>query len=168
MNQADRFAELYEETYTALLGYALRRCHDPEDAADIVAETFAVAWRRIAKVPEGDEARLWLYGVARKALANHRRGERRHERRTAALRDQLAASPLLEDPPPGGRLAEALATLSEEDRELLTLVGWENLDHAQLATTLGISRNAVRVRLHRARRRLASIMNDHELEGSAL
>ncbi|MFD1931726.1 MULTISPECIES: RNA polymerase sigma factor [Nonomuraea] len=168
MSHAERFAELYEQTYTALLGYAVRRCQDPEDAADVVAETFTVAWRRIAKVPEGDQARLWLYGVARKALANHRRGERRHERRTAALRAQLAASPLLAGPPSGGRLAGALAELPEEDRELLTLVAWENLDHAQLATTLGISRNAVRVRLHRARRRLASIMNDHELEGSAL
>ncbi|MEV4369083.1 sigma-70 family RNA polymerase sigma factor [Nonomuraea sp. NPDC049637] len=88
-----RFVEVYESTYEPILGYVLRRCPHPEDAADVVAETFTTAWRRIEELPEGDEARLWLYGVARRVLANHRRGERRHEQRTAALRDRLTASP---------------------------------------------------------------------------
>lgn len=53
---------------------------DPADAADAVAETFLVAWRRLGEVPDGREARLWLFGVCRRVLANHRRGElrRRH------------------------------------------------------------------------------------------
>ena len=60
-----------------VLAYALRRAAGPEDAADVVAETFLIAWRRLSDIPAGAEARLWLYGVARHTLANQRRGERR-------------------------------------------------------------------------------------------
>ncbi|HUR07118.1 MAG TPA: sigma-70 family RNA polymerase sigma factor [Nonomuraea sp.] len=152
-----RFVEIYEQAYRPILGYVLRRCQDPDDAADVVAETFTIAWRRIEEVPKGDEAKLWLFGVARKVLANHRRGERRHEQRTAALREQLAASPVLahlssED---FSAIGKVFADLSDDDRELLALVAWEQLDAAQVARTLGVSRNAVRVRLYRARKRFA-------------
>ncbi|TDD91094.1 RNA polymerase subunit sigma-24 [Actinomadura darangshiensis] len=89
MTDEDDFAAVYAATYKALLAYALRRCETPEDAADVVAETFATAWRRAADMPAGDEARLWLYGVARRVLANHRRGVQRHSLKTAALRAEL-------------------------------------------------------------------------------
>ncbi|MEV0378749.1 sigma-70 family RNA polymerase sigma factor [Nonomuraea sp. NPDC050643] len=152
-----RFEEIYASSYRPLLGYALRRCPDPDDAADVVAETFLVAWRRLTEIPEGDEARLWLFGVARKVLANLRRGERRHERRTAALRGQLAAVPLAADPAGQdlSQMGRVFRALSEDDREVLALVAWERLDPGQIATVLGISRNAVRVRLYRARKRFA-------------
>ncbi|GAA2214625.1 sigma-70 family RNA polymerase sigma factor [Nonomuraea monospora] len=152
-----RFEELYETSYRPLLGYTLRRCPDPDDAADVVAETFTVAWRRIEAVPRGDEARLWLFGVARKVLANHRRGERRHEQRTAALRAQLAASPLVADLPGEdlSALGRVFRALPEDDRELLALVAWERLSPAEIATVLGTSANVVRVRLYRARKRFA-------------
>ncbi|WP_433419198.1 RNA polymerase sigma factor [Microtetraspora malaysiensis] len=157
-----RFVQIYEHAYRPILGYVLRRCADPDDAADVVAETFATAWRRIDETPSGDEARLWLYGVARRTLANHRRGERRHEQRTAALREQLAVSPTLAGPPPGEytQLGQAFRMLSDDDRELLSLVAWEKLDTKQMARALGITRNAVRVRLHRARKRFARALAD--------
>ncbi|MER5326668.1 RNA polymerase sigma factor [Streptosporangium roseum] len=157
-----RFVQIYEHAYRPILGYVLRRCQDPDDAADVVAETFAVAWRRIDEIPPGDEARLWLYGVARKALANHRRGERRHERRTTALREQIAASPALAGPLPAEytQLGQVFRGLNDDDRELLSLVVWEKLDTEQVARTLGITRNAVRVRLHRARKRFARALAD--------
>ncbi|MEU0568212.1 sigma-70 family RNA polymerase sigma factor [Nonomuraea sp. NPDC005983] len=157
-----RFVQIYEHAYRPILGYVLRRCEDPDDAADVVAETFATAWRRIDEVPPGDEARLWLYGVARRALANHRRGERRHEQRTAALREQLNASNALTGPSAAEytQLGRAFRSLSDDDRELLSLVAWEQLDTKQVARTLGITRNAVRVRLHRARRRFARALAD--------
>ncbi|MEV0232543.1 sigma-70 family RNA polymerase sigma factor [Nonomuraea sp. NPDC050786] len=152
-----RFEEIYGSSYGPLLGYALRRCSDPDDAADVVAETFMVAWRRIEEVPKGDEARLWLFGVARNVLANQRRGERRHEQRTAALRAQLAATPLVAEPPGEdlSQLGRVFRALSEDDKELLALVAWERLDPGQIARVLGISRNATRVRLYRARKRFA-------------
>ncbi|MFC9976257.1 RNA polymerase sigma factor [Spirillospora sp. NPDC127200] len=155
----DEFAAVYERTYQPLLAYALRRCATPEDAADVVAETFATAWRRAAELPPGDQARLWLYGAARRVLANHRRGELRHAARTAVLRAELAA--LAPAAPPGDSpVARVFAGLSGDDRELLALVAWEGLANAEIAQVLGCSRNAVSIRLHRARKRFARALKE--------
>lgn len=155
------FEALYTATFAHLLGYALRRCGDVEDAADVVAETFAIAWRRIDTVPPGDGARLWLYGVARNVLANHRRGLTRRRELSAALAAEVAEVYERSAEESAGESAEfaaigrAFRGLPEDDRELLALVAWEGLDHGQIAKVLGCSRNAVRIRLYRARRRLA-------------
>ena len=84
-----RFTKLYREHGRAVLEYALRRVEAREDAADVVAETFLVVWRRIGEVPEGDGARLWLYGVARLTLANLHRAERRRTRLGRRLAETL-------------------------------------------------------------------------------
>jgi RNA polymerase sigma-70 factor (ECF subfamily) len=149
-----RFSDLYRRNARELLGYALRRSSDPDDAADVVAETFLVAWRRLGDVPAGEEARLWLYGTARRVLANQRRGERRRDRLTERLRDELRRQLPARQLGESSALLEALAELSDADRELLTLIGWEELTPAQAARALGISPLAARTRLHRARRRL--------------
>src|ERR1700742_981233 len=80
-----RFNRLYREQGRAILAYALRRVAGPDDAADVVAETFLVAWRRFAEVPTGDGALLWLYAVAGRVIANQRRAERRRTRLGARL-----------------------------------------------------------------------------------
>jgi RNA polymerase sigma factor (sigma-70 family) len=151
-----RFSRLYRAYARDVLAYALPRAAGPENAADVVAETFLVAWRRIGDVPAGEEGRLWLYGTARRVLANQRRGERRRDRLSLRLGVELAAAVAL--PPAPGRegaaLLDALAKLGEEDREVLLLAGWEELRSPQIARVLGISAVAARVRLHRARRRL--------------
>ncbi|MEW2358894.1 RNA polymerase sigma factor [Spirillospora sp. NPDC029432] len=149
-----RFEEIYEANRVQILGYALRRTADAQDAADVLAETFLTAWRRLDDVPRDGAARLWLYGVARRVLANHHRGERRRSALAADLGLRLRTGAA----EPERNLADvgpAFRSLSEADRELLTLVGWEGLDHGEIATVLGCSRNAVRIRLHRARRRFA-------------
>ncbi|RCG30228.1 sigma-70 family RNA polymerase sigma factor [Sphaerisporangium album] len=156
------FEAVYRQTYGQITAYAARRCDSPQDAADVVAETFAIAWRRMDELPPGDEAVLWLYGVARKVLANHLRGEaRRRAHRAefdAGMADLYAASP-----DRGIELkviAEVFRSLPDDDRELLSLVAWEGLDRRQIATALGLSRNAVRVRLHRARRRFSRALTE--------
>ena len=149
-----RFEEIYAACHDPVLGYALRRTGNGDDAADVLAETFLVAWRRLDDVPAGDRARPWLYGVARRVLANHHRGERRRTALGERLRAELtsvtdhAVTDL-------DAVAVAFRGLSGDDRELLSLVGWEGLDAGQIAIALGCSRNAVRIRLHRARRRFA-------------
>ena len=151
-----RFEQMYAANCGPILGYVLRRTENPDDAADVIAETFLTAWRRLEAVPAGDEARLWLYGVARRVLANYRRGERRRAVLADRLRAELAAG--YRPAQCTGELAEfaaAFRSLAEADREVLALVGWEGLDRGQAAAVLGCSRNAVRIRLHRARRRLA-------------
>ena len=158
-----RFEELYAANCGPILGYVLRRTDNPDDAADVIAETFLTAWRRLDAVPAGDEARLWLYGVARRVLANYRRGERRRAVLADRLRAELAAG--YRPPPHTGELAEfaaAFRSLAEADREVLALVGWEGLDRGQAAAVLGCSPNAVRIRLHRARRRLVDACDRHQ------
>jgi RNA polymerase sigma-70 factor (ECF subfamily) len=149
-----RFSELYRDHARELLGYALRRRADPDDAADVVAETFLIAWRRLGEVPLGDEGRLWLYGTARHVLANQGRGGRRRDRLTERLRDELRRQLPVHQAQEGSAFLEALAGLGEADRELLMLIGWEELTPTEAAQALGISPLAARTRLHRARRRL--------------
>jgi RNA polymerase sigma factor (sigma-70 family) len=106
--------------------------------------------------------------VARRVLANHHRGERRRIAANDRLRAQLAAR--YQPPEYTGELAEiaaAFRSLPEPDRELLALVGWEGLDHGQVAAVLGCSRNAVRIRLHRARRRFADAFASHQATPSS-
>jgi RNA polymerase sigma-70 factor (ECF subfamily) len=148
------FARLYAEHWDSVLSYALRRASGPEDAADVVADTFLVAWRRAADVPAGSQARAWLYGVARRVLANQRRGGRRRDALVERLRNDLVAEIFSEQAPVGETaVMEALGRMREEDREVLLLAGWEQLEPAEIAVALGISAVAARSRLHRARRR---------------
>jgi RNA polymerase sigma-70 factor (ECF subfamily) len=150
---SDRFEAIYAANFDPILGYVLRRTHNSDDAADVVAETFLTAWRRLDDVPEGDRARLWLYGVARRMLANHYRRVRKHGELSERLRAELAC--VHHDPEFSGELAciaAAFRGLPDADRELISLVAWEGLDSTQIAAVLGCSVNAVRIRLHRARR----------------
>ena len=167
--QSDRFRELYARHFDALLAYALRRVDRPEDAADVVADTFVVAWRRRSHLPAGDEARLWLYGVARNTLANHHRGARRRHRLGEALRERLAAAAALQAVPDHATgvaeqvaVREALALLGELDREVLMLTVWEELEPREIADVLDVSATAVRTRLSRARARLRQLLGDDE------
>jgi RNA polymerase sigma-70 factor, ECF subfamily len=150
----ERFEAAYRELYAPLCGYALRRVREPEDAAEVIAETFATLWRRFDRCPQGDELRPWLFGVARRVIANQRRGERRR----SALSERLAANAELGAAPhpdeTTSELVRAFASLSDSDRELLSLVAWEGLTREELAVALGTNRAAVRLRLHRARKRL--------------
>lgn len=152
-----RFDGIYAANRVAILGYLLRRCDEAADAADLLAETFLVCWRRIEDVPDGDAARLWLYGVARRVLANHRRHERVEGRLADALRTQLLEELTRRgtvDHPFGPTIAQCLAALNPSDRELIELATYEQLRPSEIATVLAVNPGAVRVRLHRIRRAL--------------
>jgi RNA polymerase sigma-70 factor (ECF subfamily) len=148
----DRLEELFEAHHRTVLAYAARRSPTLTDAEDVVAEVFLVAWRRLEAVPDGDEALPWLLGVARRTIANQRRGlfrrRRLQERLETTVERPLPAAPTGTEP-----ALEALSRLSKSDQELLRLVAWEELSHAEIAAILGISVNAVAIRLHRARAR---------------
>lgn len=163
-----RFGRLYREQGRAVLAYALRRVEDPEDAADVVAETFLVAWRRLEEVPMGARERLWLYAVARRVTANLRRAEGRRSRLAERLAESLRSEQLADTSPTGDAAAvlRAMRNLGEEDRELLLLVSWEGLTPGEAAKVLGISALAARSRLHRARRRLRALLADSDSAGS--
>jgi RNA polymerase sigma-70 factor (ECF subfamily) len=157
---AAQFEAVFRAHHRAVLSYALRRC-DPDTAQDVVADTFLVCWRRIDQVPA--DARPWLFGVARRSIANRRRSAAR----TRSLNERVAgAADGAHGRDPDELLSErntiraAYARLSERDRELLSLVAWDGLDHAAAARALGCTRATFTVRLHRARRRLAARLEE--------
>lgn len=158
---ADRqqFERLYRANARRLLGYVLRRVDQTDDAVDVLAETMLVAWRRLDDVPPGDEARLWLFGVARRVLANHRRGTRRRDQLGERLRQDVRrlvgpGPDLLAATETSVVVATALGRLDEDDRELLRLTAWEGCAPHEIARVLDLPAASVRTRLHRARGRL--------------
>jgi RNA polymerase sigma factor (sigma-70 family) len=143
-----RFDEIYQRHREDVTLYVRRRAA-ADAVEDIVAETFLVCWRKLADVPR--EPLPWLYAVARKTLANHHRALARRDAVAAAPRAEDVFLPIEHD----DVLANAFARLGEPDREVLRLVAWEQLSLREAARALGCSQAACRVRLHRARRRLA-------------
>ena len=154
------FIDLYHDNYRMLLAYARRRV-DAHTADEVVAEVFLVAWRRRDEVPEGFE-RGWLFGVARNTILTAARSARR----LSSLRSKLCSTspPLRADNPVEATdhpstLLPALRSLREADREILMLVAWEEMSHAEIGRAMGISPNAVAIRVHRARKRLQDRMS---------
>jgi RNA polymerase sigma-70 factor (ECF subfamily) len=151
-----RFEALVDLVGEPLRRYTVRRL-GPDAADDALAEVFVVLWRRLDNVPP--EAELpWCYGVARNCVANEQRGARRR----AGLLDRVARlsprQPFAEPELPDPALHAALAGMREQDRELVRLWAWEDLTPAEIAVVLGTTANAVSIRLHRARTRLAALL----------
>ena len=151
----DSFRDLFGRHYGAVYGYAARRL-GWDAAADATAEVFTVAWRRIRSVPDEPEALPWLYGVARRVVANHQRARDRKDR----LEARALAEPERRFESDLADFDALLAALRDSDREVLRLVAWEGLGPQALAKTLGCSRNAAVVRLHRARARLSAAWDE--------
>lgn len=160
-----RFRHLYAAHVDAILGYALRRVEAAEDASDVVAETFLVAWRRLHQVPLEPQTRLWLYGVARRTLANHRRSTSRRGALGERLRDELARVVPDHAQSVADHLSatDALSRLARRDREVLELSAWEGLEPREIAEVLGTSAVAVRTRLSRSRARLRELLPSTDL-----
>ena len=146
------FRLAFDQNYRDILAYARRRS-SPTDAEDIASETFTIAWRKWNSAPP-DAVRPWLFGIARRVLANNRRSSRRQSRLAAKVTSlSEAATP----PPTYGEHAEvdrAMAMLRSQDREIIRLHCWEDLSIPDIAVVLGCSANAASIRLHRARQQL--------------
>ena len=148
----DRFTALMRQVGEPLRHYVVRRVR-PDQVDDTLADVFLVVWRRLHDVP-ADEPLPWCYGVARRCVANtHRSQRRRLELVDKLQRDRPAPAP--DDDP---ALAEALDQLSQLDRELVRLWAWERLQPAEIGAVVGLSSNAVSVRLSRARRKLLRLL----------
>lgn len=158
----DERARCFEELYAAHAGrvWAFARRRTRTEAADVVAETFLVAWRRFEDVPA--DPLPWLLGIARNVLLNSRRSSRRRLALVDRLRSQPAAVVISSAPDhvEGFSVLQALARLSSRDAEVLALVAWDGLNNVQAASVLGCTPAAFAVRLYRARARLS-----HQLDG---
>jgi RNA polymerase sigma-70 factor (ECF subfamily) len=153
---AARFEAIFRAHHRAVSGYALRRTN-PATADDVVADTFLVCWRRLEDAPE--DTLPWLYAVARRCLANRRRGAERAaalDRRVGAAEGSQASRDPLDIVGERDAIRVAFAQLSETDREVLRLIAWEGLNDSAAARAAGCVRATFAVRLYRARRRLAA------------
>lgn len=155
LSSQDRVAQLAEDLAPDLLSYLARRVDPSADAADLLSETFVVLCRRHKDLPDHDqEARLWAFGVARKVLAGHRRGRRRHAALVDKLRDELSDNRHQPGQAGNDRVHEALTGLDELDQEIVRLVHWEGFTQSDIAALLGLPPGTVRSRYTRARARL--------------
>ncbi|GIF75287.1 RNA polymerase sigma factor [Asanoa siamensis] len=157
--QVDRFTTLYQTHYRQVYAYAVTRA-GRQLADDVVADVFLVAWRRFAAIPRAAPL-PWLLAVARNVIRERFREEVRRHAVTAEMQAWLETTDeIVADVADGvaerAAVLTALTRLSEEDRELLTLIAWNGLSPGQAARVLGCSTATYFVRLHRARKRLTA------------
>jgi RNA polymerase sigma-70 factor (ECF subfamily) len=166
------FNEVYSAYYPYIFRYCHRRLNDADTSVELAQDVFVVAWRRRTEVSH--DCLPWLYQVARRLLANHRRASQAAPR-TVPLSDadilgwrSDAGGTGQESAAAIADIRTALATLPDLYQEILRLVGWEELTAAEAAIVLGCSRTTASVRLYRARRLLLAALaaKNHTTEKS--
>lgn len=164
MRRNDRaFDELYSHYRGYVEAYVRRRTR-PDAVDDVVAEVFAVAWRRRADLPANGLP--WLYRTAWNVIGDRYRADDRRSQLLEKLRTVPAEEPatLADGLLDRSELIAAFGTLTDDEREVLLLHAWEGLTNGDIGHTLGISSGAAAVRLHRARRRLQRALASPEPE----
>jgi RNA polymerase sigma-70 factor (ECF subfamily) len=147
------FGEIYAACADVIFTFVRRRV-SADEAEDVVADVFLVAWRRREEIPA--EPLPWLLGVARRVLANHRRSDERADALVDRLRHEAEVGAATQSPSELDLQAlRALGSLPKSDQEILLLAAWEGLNRGELAAVLGITAPTTTVRLFRAKRRFA-------------
>ncbi len=157
-----KFRRSYDACYGDLWLYCLRRTSSRSKAEEVLGDTFTTAWEKIDEMPLDDEARPWLYGIARNYVRNEWRKTKRRDAVDLRLVADAARSEEQSTVPGPETLAldatdtivAAFKSLRISDQEILSLASWEKLSNSDIGLTLSCSENAAKIRLHRARKRL--------------
>jgi RNA polymerase sigma-70 factor (ECF subfamily) len=165
------FERVFEENFPSIHRFIARRV-GAALADDLAAETFAIAFRRRASfVVERGTPRSWLYGIAMNLIRNHWRTEQHLLYLDARLRveAEFHEDPTLSDervsaPLAASHIAEALASLNREQREVILLHAWAELSHQEIAVALDIAAGTVRSRLSRARATLVEQLGGFDFD----
>ena len=161
----ERFRVLYNDLYDDLWRYVQRRSINTEEARDTLSEVFLVAWRRLEDIPAGQEARLWLFGVARNLVKTSWRKRKRSGDLVVRIGSEMSTRGTTDEELDNSgvlKIVKALQFLSENDQEILRLVAWEDLSHKEISVVLGCSENAVAIRIRRARVRLMKVLQSEK------
>ncbi len=171
-DNAEAFDRLFRRHGRRLLGYLSRTCGDRGDAEDLVQEVFLAVfrarkdWRPVARFS------TWLYTMARNARANRWKQGMRERARTAGFAAERigpgrGAAPACDGPPQRlaageteAAVASAIARLPARQREVLLLREVAGLAYEEIAEVASLALGTVKTELHRARRRLAGILDD--------
>ena len=159
------FSSLYAENSRAIYYLALRFLGDPQKAEDATHDVFLKAFRKLDQFRGEASLRTWLYRIAINHCQNLRQAW--HDRHVFSNADDAVwenataktDSPLrvLETKELGQRIQKTLDGLSDEYRLLLLLVADEELSYEQVGALVGQSPDAVRGKLHRARKTFAAL-----------
>lgn len=142
-----------------LLAYFEYRSRGAE-AADLLSETMATAWRRIDAMPDDiTEARMWLFGIARNVLANAERAAQRRWKLADKLRAHLVTAPPPEDDQRTIEVRDAVSRLAPDLRELVGLIHWDGFSISDAASIIGIPASTARTRYQVARQQLAQSLD---------
>ena len=161
----ERFRILYNDLYDDLWRYIQRRSINTEEARDTLSEVFLVAWRRLEDIPAGNEARLWLFGVARNLVKTSWRKRKRSGDLLVRIGSEMSTRVTTDEELDNSgvlKIVKALQFLSENDQEILRLLAWENLSHKEISVVIGCSENAVAIRIRRARVRLMKVLQSEK------
>jgi RNA polymerase sigma-70 factor (ECF subfamily) len=136
-----------------LLAFLQRRCEQPADAADVLSDVLLVVWRRRRDLPtDPQEARMWMFGVARNTIRSTRRARGRRGASVERLRVEIAAADAAGSADPADAAAAsidvraAIGALPDGQAELIRLVHWDGFTIADAGRLLGISPSAARSR----------------------
>jgi RNA polymerase sigma-70 factor (ECF subfamily) len=168
------FAELYTEHSRAIYYLALRFLGDPQKAEDATHDVFLKAFRKLDQFRGEASMRTWLYRIAINHCRNLQQawhGRHVFSNADEAVLENTAArtdSPLrvLEIKELGERIRKTLEELPDEYRLLLLLVADEQLSYEQVAELTGQSSDAVRGKLHRARKAFTVLFQKSEPEST--
>ena len=171
----DAFGVFFRRHSRAVTSYAVRRCDNPDDVADLVSDTFMIALQASGRyIPETDTALPWLFGIARRVLARQRRrktgfarllvkSSNSHPRFQGMEEDAIASA--IDAVRSAPALSAALDTLSQGERDVLELVAFDGLSPSEAALALDLTPNAARLKLSRARKHLRRALgDDHGLQ----
>ena len=163
MRGEEDLRNIFSAHYNEVFGFVFRRVSDGVDAEDVVAEVFRIAWQKLDRELPSSEMRDWLLRVAALTLRNQERSARRRQRLLERL-FRLAQHEVSSQSDPGGNavLLHAFGHLRPKDREVLTLIAWDGLTHAEAADLLGLKRNTFEARLSRAKASLRRLVADYE------
>lgn len=160
----ERIRELHDRLAPDLLTYLARRVDPTEDAADLLSETFLVAWRRSDRIPnDAEQSRMWMFVTARSVLANHHRGHRRRSALADTLRERLACQRRFSSEEHQTAIAldvhAALDSLPTNQSELVRLVHWDGFTLIEAAQIAGVPESTARGRYERAKTRLRAALS---------
>lgn len=149
--KADPLDSLFEEHFDAVFRFLSRRLNNADDAKDVAEETFAAAV--LKRCPRGVAPRMWLYGIARRKLADALRKRRRHENIDPNMADPSNLEASL-------ALRRSIEALPQHQREAFLLQALEDLSVEEIAQVMRRSRTSVKALLQRARETLRHDHND--------
>ena len=166
----DDFRKVYDENYTLLMQVSIHIVYNQEIAEDIVQEAFERFFIKNMSFPSMDDAKYWLLRVTKNLALNHLKRNKRELQLVEKVKKMPgsevanytdSAHAVIEEED-RRRVRNAIESLPENLKLVIQLKEYSGLDYKAIGKVLGISETNVKVRVHRARRKLESLLSSEE------